>query len=36
MAKLNYFRTRFYLTLAENYFNKRTKLEAVRALTYNS
>ena len=35
MAKLNCFRTRFCLTLAENYFNKRTKLQAVRALTYN-
>ena len=35
MAKLDYFRTRFYTILAKNYFNKRTKLEAVRALTYS-
>ena len=33
MAKLNWFRTRFCLTLAKNYFNKRTKQKAVRALT---
>ena len=35
MAKLDYFRKRFCSTLAKNYFNKRTKLEAVRALTYS-
>ena len=35
MANLDYFRTRFCTTLAKNYFNKRTKLEAVRALTYS-
>ena len=33
MAKLNWFRTRFCLTLAKNYFIKRTKQKAVRALT---
>ena len=33
MATLNCFRTRFCQTLAKNYFNKRTELEAVRALT---
>ena len=34
-AKLNSFKTRFCYTLAKNYFDKQTELEAVRALTYS-